>query len=158
MPPPAPPKETLGLVAIECLFGCAESSILNYLMHSLANVNACLTLCYSLACSESRLMTRHNQESTQRHRPFSPWEGGAWAWDISSGGAPAASWPELGGGLQKVWMVVLSYPPASSILTDWFIFIVCSQVGTTASVPFATIFVQLSLTVLVPLIIGQVIL
>jgi len=78
---PPPPKENLGLVAIECLFGCAESSILNYLMHSLANVNACLTLCYSLACSESRLMTWHNQESTQRHRLFSPWEGGAWAWD-----------------------------------------------------------------------------
>ena len=39
-------KETLGLVAIECLFGCAESSILNYLMHSLASVNTCLTLYY----------------------------------------------------------------------------------------------------------------
>ena len=42
------------------------------------------------------------------------------------------------------------------MLIEWFIFITCSQVGTTASVPFATIFAQLSLTVLVPLIIGQV--
>ena len=52
-------------------------------------------------------------------------------------------------------IVLINCPPACSIL---IVFIVGSQVGTTASVPFATIFVQLSLTVLVPLIIGQVML
>ena len=159
MPPPAPPKETLGLVAIECLFGCAESSILNYLMHSLANVNACLTLCYFIGLFRIKIGDSAQPRKYSTSPTLFPMRG----WGLSMrlylpGGAPAASWPELGGGLQKVWMVVLSYPPASSILTDCFIFIVCSQVGTTASVPFATIFVQLSLTVLVPLIIGQVIL
>lgn len=35
-------------------------------------------------------------------------------------------------------------------------FLLPSQVGTPASVPFATIFLNLSMTVLVPLILGQV--
>ena len=68
MPPPTPLKKSLGLVPVECLFGCAESSILNYLMHSLANVNACLTLCYFIGLFRIKI----GDSAQPRKRSMSP--------------------------------------------------------------------------------------